>query len=586
MNVRATISTAKLWFLEKLCGIGRFRLSSVLIAVLAASAFGEDLEIVRCEPGVRGGKLVAAQKSEAKSLNPVTALDTPSREVIRRTMADLISIDRISHNTVPSLAKSWTASKDGSKYTLALRRGLRFSDGHPFDADDVLFTFQAYLDEKVHSPQRDLLIINGRPIEVRKLDAYTVEFDLHSPYAAAERIFDSLAILPRHLLEKSWREGKLQEAWTLRTPANQFAGLGPFRVKEVRPGERIILERNPYYWRTDSKGTRLPYYDELHFVPAAGDDAQLMRFAGGETDILNRFSPRNGSMNILRDKPLHTVDLGPSLEYNFLFFNLNPAGEHYRWFGDVRFRQAISLAIDRKLMVAITHENYAAPLWGNVSPGNKQWVNTRLPHPEKNPARARELLTQAGFRWTADGKLADQQGKPVEFSIAASTSSRERVMMAVMIQEDLKQLGIPVQVAELEFRSLVDRVTNTRKYDACILGLGNGDADPNAEMNVWLSTGPTHLWNPEQKTPATPWEAEIDRLMKLQLTTMDRTRRKALYDRVQQIVAEQLPIIPLTSPNVFVAVRDHVGNFRPSVLDHYTLWNVEQLFDRRLSSRR
>ncbi len=551
---------------------------------LALTGYAEDILIDRCEPGVRGGKLVVAQKAEAKSLNPVTALDAPSREVIRRMMADLVSIDRVSHGTVPSLAKSWKISKDGTRYTLALRRGVRFSDGHPFDADDVVFTFQAYLDEKVNSPQRDLLIIHGKPVELRKIDAYTVEFNIHEPYAAAERIFDSLAVLPRHLLEKSWREGKLQEAWTLRTPATQIAGLGPFRLKQVLPGERIVLERNPYYWKADTKGTRLPYFDELQFIPGGSEDGQALRFAAGEVDLLNRVPA--SSLSMLANKGAKVEDLGASLEYNFLFFNLTAASEHPAWFGDVRFRQAVSLAADRESIVKLAYGGRGSPLWGSVSPGNKTWVNQALAKPAKNIGRAKELLTQAGFRWGSDGRLLDSRGRSVEFSIAVSASSHERVKMATILQEDLRELGMRVNLAQLEFRSLVDRVTNSHKYDACILGLGNGDADPNAEMNVWLSTGPTHLWNPEQKSPATTWEAEIDRLMKQQLTTMQHAKRKALFDRVQQIVAEQLPVIPLASPNVIVASHGNVGNFRPAILDHSTLWNVEELFDRRLSTHR
>lgn len=149
---------------------------------------GEELQTTGNEIGRYGGTLVVAQRSEPKTLNPVTAADVPSREVVGRLMADLIHINRASQQTEPSLAKSWTVSKDGRVFTLKLRHGLRFSDGQPFDADDVVFSFQAYLDDKIHSPQRDLLVVGGKPIAVRKIDQYTVRFTLEQPYAAAERI--------------------------------------------------------------------------------------------------------------------------------------------------------------------------------------------------------------------------------------------------------------------------------------------------------------------------------------------------------------------------------------------------------------
>src|SRR5690348_6435116 len=193
---------------------------------------GEEVQVAPMPSGVRGGTLVVAQRAEPKTLNPVLAFDTPSRDVLGRMMADLIHINRVTQKTEPALASSWKISPDGRRFTLKLRRGVRFSDGQPFSADDVVFTFKVYLDEKVHSPQRDLLVINGKPLSVTEIDAYTVRFDLDEPYAAAERIFDSLAILPRHLLEKAYNDGKFSEQWTLNTGPTEIAGLGPFRLQQ------------------------------------------------------------------------------------------------------------------------------------------------------------------------------------------------------------------------------------------------------------------------------------------------------------------------------------------------------------------
>jgi len=233
---------------------------------LAQGPATEELLHTTCEPGNRGGTLVIAQRSEPRTFNPIMAIDQNSQGVNARMMADLVHINRATQKTEPALAKSWIISKDGTQITVKLRRGLRFSDGAPFDADDVLFSFKVYLDEKVRSPQRDLLIIGGKPMTVQKLDAYTVRFIFPAPYAPAERVFDSVAILPRHLLEKDYEEGKIAQSWGLNTRPEKIAGLGAFRLKQVVPGERIVLERNPYYWKIDSKGQRLPYLDDLAFV--------------------------------------------------------------------------------------------------------------------------------------------------------------------------------------------------------------------------------------------------------------------------------------------------------------------------------
>jgi len=549
---------------------------------------GEELLTTENAVGRYGGSLVVSQRSEPKTLNPVTATDGPSREVIGRLTADLIHINRGSLQTEPALAKSWTISRDGRVFTVKLRHGLRFSDGSPFDAEDVLFSFKVYLDDKVHSPQRDLLIVGGKPIEVQKADAYTVRFTLAQPYAAAERIFDGLAMMPRRLVEKAYKEDKFAQFWTLATPPSEIAGMGPFRLKEYVAGQKIVLERNPYYWKIDHNRNRLPYLDELVFLVVGNEDAQAIRFQAGDTDIISRFSPENYALlsKEAANRGTELVDLGPSLEYNFLVFNLNDLtsknlgkiAAKQAWFQEPKFRQAVSSAIDRQGIVKLVYAGRGAPLWGNVSPSNKFWVDETLPHPPRSLDKARELLKAAGFSWRSDGRLLDRQGQPVEFSVIASSSNTQRSKMATIIQDDLNQLGMDVHVVPLEFRAVVDRVFQTYDYEASIMGLGGGDADPNPEMNVWLSNGGTHLWHLGETKPATDWEAQIDQLMQKQLVQLKYKERKRLYDQVQEIIAANVPYVFLATPDILVGAKKKIGNFKPAVLDPNTLWNVEQLY--------
>lgn len=548
---------------------------------------GEELEPV-ASTGHYGGRLVVGQRSEPKTLNPVTATDAVSREVTGRIMTDLISINRATQQTERALAKAWTVSPDGRTFTLFLRKGIRFSDGHPFDADDVIFSFTLYLDESIDSPQRDLLIIDGKPLTVTKLDQYTVRFTLPKPYAAAERIFDGLAILPKHILEKPYREGRFLQAWFLNTPPAEIVGLGPFRLKEYTPGQRITLERNPYYWKADHDNQRLPYLDELVFLFVGSEDAQVMRFEAGETDIINRLSAENYSL--LSKEQSRTasqlVDLGPSLEYNFLVFNLNDLSSKkldaitrkQAWFRDLKFRQAVSAAVDRDSIVRLVYGSRGTALWSNVGPGNKLWVNQAIPHPQRSLEAARQLLKSAGFSWDGSGQLLDPSKQPVAFSVVTSSSNAQRTKMATLVQDDLAHLGMQVHVVPLDFRAMLDRVFQSFDYDAAIMGLGGGDADPNPEMNVWLSSGSSHLWHLGETQPATAWEREIDRLMEEQMVTMEYHTRKQLYDRVQQIIAENLPFIFLATPNILAGAKPQVGNFHPAVLDHYTLWNADELY--------
>lgn len=504
-------------------------------------------------------------------------------------MADLIHVNRGSQQTEPSLAKSWKASPDGRIFTLKLRRGVRFSDGQAFNADDVVFSFQVYLDEKVHSPQRDLLVVAGKPIEVQKIDPYTVRFTLAQPYAAAERIFDSVAILPRHLLEKPYGEGKFDQVWTVSASPSEIAGLGPFRLKEYVPGQRIVLEKNPYYWKVDRSKNRLPYIDQLVFLFVGNEDAQVIRFQTGETNLLSRVSAENYALlsKDAQSRGYELFDLGPGLEYNFLLFNqndlsgkkLDKIATEQAWFTDVRFRQAVSLAIDRQGIIKLVYSGRGQPLWGNVSPSNKFWVDQSLPHPARSVEKARELLKSAGFSWRNE-QLVDSRGNPVEFSIITSSSNTQRSKMATIIQDDLSKLGMNVHVVPLEFRAVLDRVFQTFDYEAAIMALGGGDADPNPEMSVWLSSGGTHLWRLSQPKPATDWEAKLDPLMQKQMVELNYTKRKQLYDQAQGIIAQNVPFVFLATPNILVGARKDLANFKPAILDPNTLWNVEQLYFR------
>jgi len=556
-------------------------------------AQAEEFLVAAHEVGRHGGQLVVTQRSEPRTLNPVIVADATSREVINLTTGDLIHVNRETQRPEPALARSWTVSPDGRHTTLTLRRGVRFSDGDPFDADDVVFSFEVYQDPKIDSPQRELLSVGGRPIVVRKIDQYTVQFDLAEPRAVGERLFDTVAMLPKHKLEQVYREGRLAEAWRLGTAPSDIAGLGPFRFQQYVPGQRLALERNPHYWKTDRAGGRLPYLDRVTFVTATSEDAQVLRFQAGEADVLARMGAENFAA-LERDQASRGYvlkDLGPGLEYSMLFFNLNgltgtqsAIAAKQRWFGLTAFRQAVSAAIDRDSIVRLVYRGRATPLAGHVTPGNRLWMNGQLRAPARSTTRAAELLRQAGFRMSSGRQWVDAQGQPVEFSILVSASNPVLNAMATIIQADLSQIGMRVRIVPFEFRAMLDRILNTHEYEAVLLPLGGGDGDPNSEMNVWLSSGPQHLWHLGQKNPATPWEAEIDRLMHAQVTMLDPSARKRAYDRVQQIIAENLPFIFLVSPNVLVGARRDLGNFRPAVLEPQVLWNVDELFWRRPST--
>ena len=554
---------------------------ALLVAVSGVGAFG-----AAPTRGETGGTLVVAQTSEPRTFNPVTATDQPTRDVLSVMSADLVHINRQTLQPELALARRCEASPDGLHYTVTLRDGLRFSDGAPLTADDVAFTFAVYSDPRVNSPQGDLLRIDGVPITVVKVAPLTVRFDLPAPYAPGDRLFDSFWILPKHELERAYTQGTFAQAWTSSSPAESVATAGPFRLKQYVPGQRVVLERNPYYWKRDEAGKPLPYLDRLEIEFVADQNAQLLRLLTHEVSAAGRLRPDDFAR--LAQAPfLNARDAGAGFEYNFLFFNWDASSPSAKWFRSLTFRQAVAHAIDRDAIVRLVYHGMASPISSQVTPGNRLWRAHTLTDYPYDPARADALLREAGFRRNEAGALADRDGHPVEFPLMVSASNQPRRKMATLIQEDLARVGIRVRVEPMEFGALLDAVLKTRKFEAAIWGIASGDADPNAEMNVWTSGGTLHVWNMNASTSKTaststtalePWEREVDRLMSVQMTTTAFAARKAAYDRVQQVVSANLPMIFLASPHVLAAAARDLGNFEPAALEPVLLWNADRWF--------
>jgi peptide/nickel transport system substrate-binding protein len=285
----------------------------------------------------------------------------------------------------------------------------------------------------------------------------------------------------------------------------------------------------------------------------------------------------------------HIYDVGASLEYNFLFFNLNDlssrslpaiAGKQ-SWFRQLAFRKAISAAIDRQAIARLAYRGRASPLSTHVTPGNKLWLNRSIPQQVRSVPNARQVLRKAGFSMGSGGRLLDDRHQPVTFSVVFNAGNPQVTQMATLLQEDLAEIGIELNVVPLEQRAVLDRVFKTYDYEAAIMSLAGGDADPNPQINVFTSGGSAHLWNLGSEYVRMPWEEEIDHLMQQQMITPDYDQRKRIYDRVQELIWENLPLICLVSPNVLVGATERLGNFRPAILSDYTLWNAEELFLRR-----
>lgn len=538
------------------------------------------------EPGHPGGRLRIAMTEEPRTFNPVTAISNPSLEVMEILHGDLVHFHPRLFEVEPALAESLDISADGSTYRFVLRRDIRFSDGEPFDADDVIFTIEVLLDPEVESIQRDGLLIDGEPVTVRKIDTHTVEATLPTAIADGAHIFDLLPILPEHRLAAPYAEGRIGEVWGIGTDPGELAGLGPFRVRSHEPGQRLVLERNPHYWKRDAEGQPLPYLDEVVISYVADNDAQMLRFLAGETDLVEKLGPDSFEQIRRRDE-IEALDLGPGLTYEFLFFNLNDLGPEadpglvrkQAWFRQAQFRRALSLAIDRRAISRLVYRGLATPVASQVTPANLRWHDPGLETPKVDTEAALELLRGLGFRRDdAEGKLLDPEGEAVTLTLVTNSSNPKRVRTGTVVQEDLRRIGIEVKVVPLDFGALLDRVYDTFEYELCLLGLGRGSTDPSSAMNVWRSDGDSHLWRLQREGAPEPWQIELDDLLDRQRTELDPEARKALYDRAQRLVVDRVPIVFLVAPNVLVGARPDLGNFAPVPVEPVSLWNLEYLY--------
>lgn len=541
------------------------------------------------EVGRPGGRLVVALTSDPRTFNPLVAASGATLRVLDFMHDDLLGFDPQSQTVRPVLARDWrpveTHEPDTWRYRLTLRQNLRFSDGEPMDADDVVFTVRRVLDERTGSPQAETLKVAGRAMEVRALDRHTLEVDMAAPVADAGLLFDRLYILPEHLLANVEEPAA---AWGVDTPPEQMAGLGPFRLVEYLPGERLRFERNPHFVGRDAEGGRLPYLDELVVLIVPDRQAALLRFEAGEINLLD--SVPNDGFDRLRAAgraDLGLSDLGAGTAYEILFFNLNtdvpaPVAAKQPWFREPAFRRALSLALDRRGVADLVYGGHATPIITHVSPSNTRWWLPIEP-PPVSLDDAEAMLREAGFTWAGEGpaeerRLRDPNGDPVALTLVTNSTNARRSQTATVVAEDWKRLGIDIRVVTLEFGALLDRVGNTFDYEVGLLGLGRGGIDPNSDLNVWHSSGSNHLWHLGADSPTTPWQRKIDELMERQKSELDPAARKALYHQVQALVAEHLPVIPVVAPNVLVAADSELGNVAPTIFEPSLLWNVERLY--------
>ncbi len=569
----------------------------------------QDVEIANCKVGKYGGTFVMAISQEPKTFNPLIASDAYSADVISMLLSPLVTFDPFKQESAPALAKSWKISEDSKTYTFFLRKGVKFSDGCELTADDVVFTFDI-----IFAPTKDAkgnivfdkttkkpllkypsryagqFTIGGEYIKYKKIDKYTVEFTTKKVYAPFLNDIGSVEILPKHKLQKSVEDGSFQQAWSTKTAItnpDEIVSSGAFSVFSYKPGEVLILKPNPHYWRADKDKNRLPYIDFLIYKFVADENTSTILFATGQCDAASVSANDYAWVKNYADTYNFKIfERGASSSISFIWFNQNPnkndAGKSFlderkfKWFSNVNFRRAIMSAIDRDGLIKSVWFSRAVKLHSIISPANKKWHNPNTRKYEYSPQLARELLLKENFKYSQNGKLLDSDNVPVEFDFVVSDGSQNTTTTATTFVENMRAIGITVNLKFLDFATIVSKINNTFDYEAAMIGF-TGGGDPSGGKAIYRSDGFLHVWNPRQKSPATDWEKQIDEIMDAQEVELNQQKRQELIFKMQDIFAEQLPLLYLTTPMSYSGIQKKWQNVRVPPIGSI-IWNLEELY--------
>ena len=556
-----------------------------LLALVAVMASGCGLP----EPsGDHRNRLVVSSVTPPRTFNPVVARETSSTAITDQLFIGLTRSDGVTGEVLPHLATDWKSLDGGRAWEFTLRDNLRWSDGEPLSADDVKFTYdRLYLNPDIAASGRDILTVEGETPEVTVLSDTRVRFEFSQPYAPFPRAA-ALGILPRHVLEDRVDAGTFESEWGVGTDPSSIVVNGPFTLEEYRPGQRVVLQRNPHYFERDEDGAPLPYLERVQFEIVQNLDVQIQKFRLGELDLIAVPAQYYPLLSPERERfDFRLKRVGPATGITFLALNQNTGvnpetGEPFldpikaAWFNDVDFRRAVSYAIDREEIIRIVMNGLGIPMWGPLSPSQGPFHHPEVRRYHYDPDRAREILDEAGYvDRIGDGIRQDSDGNPIRFIIVTNAGSDTRVRMAQMVRRDLSDIGLDVGFNQIDFNALVNQLSFTFDWEVVVMGL-TGGPDPHFGSNVWVSSGGLHMWHPFQDEPERPWEAEIDQIFVDAVREVDEDRRRELYFHWQELVAEQLPLIFLPNEEMIFAVRNRLENVEPAPLGG-SLHNLERI---------
>jgi peptide/nickel transport system substrate-binding protein len=510
------------------------------------------------------------------TFNPILVTDSASNQAVGDLFEGLVRINPTTTLPGPGLARSWELSDGDKTITFHLRRDVKWSDGEPFTSGDVVFTMRLIYDPRVPNSESFSLTVDGKPIKVEAPDKYTVV--MRMPRAFAPLLYSiGFPIVPAHALEHALASGQFNRTWGIDTPPQKLISLGAYRMQRYVPGQLIDFTRNPDYWMRDEYGSELPRLHGQVLLIVPDPNAQYLRFRAGQTDVYN---PRPEEVFSLRENAaklnITIENVGVDTGSLFFAFNRNPrhfihngvVNPKYKWFTDINFMRALAHAVDKQGMINLCFRGLGVPAVSDVSPANKIFYDPNLKPYDYDLKLAARILDEAGYRMIRPGVRGDPDGNPLIFSLTTNTGVAVRDEMCAIFKQDLEKLGIRVNYRPLEFITLVKALDSSFDWDCVLIGF-TGGIEPNNGANFLRSSGNLHIWNPSQAKPATPWEAEIDKLLDQGTMVMDPKQRAPYYWRIQEILHDELPIIETVRQTRYVAYRNSLENYDPTVWGLY-----------------
>lgn len=555
------------WHHLKLRRFARFfEFGSVVLLVVFALTVSNPL----AQP--TGGTLTIAATSELSSLNPLSD-DPQATELMPLFLGTLLDVNPRNAQIEPALAERLPQlSPDGKSFTLTLRTA-KFSDGAPFTPDDVLFTFNdVLLNTRVRTRTldelREFLKVGGQLLlqRVERVDERTVRFLLNAPLPTSLLVLlAQIPILPKHKLEKK----DVARVWGVGTKPEEIAGLGPFRIKELGKtgipfiSERIsplVLERNPFYWKRDDQGAPLPRLNQITWL--GGQRESLKQFQESKIDL---FEPT--AEEALSLPPTAQLIRGGSQAF-FILLMLNQDAtdaEKRAIFRDVRFRQALAHATDRTAFVQKYPGGLAAPRESFLHPLSPFYQETSLVRYPFDFSKAAALFDQVGLKDAdGDGWRDLPSKKPFKLTFLLHRDDPVRIEVAKVYQANLAKVGLK---AELEATSADDwrgRIfAKPPRYEAVMVTyqfeLFEMPQLVPQLAGLFSSKGEFHTYRPSdaEGQELTEAQKQIDEIL-AQLPSA--TDAYALFERLQKLLSEDVPVIPLYSPQYLVAVQPSVKN--------------------------